>query len=415
MKQSLIIFLSLLFFIGNAQDFTLVGGSIHVGNGEVIEKGFIVVKNGNIVNVGPLTDSKIDEGEVIDITGKQVYPGLIALNTRIGLSEIDAVRATKDFREVGEYNANIRSIIAYNTDSRVSPTIRSNGIMYTQIVPEGGIIPGTSSLVSLQAWNWEDAHIPNSDVVHLTWPKRYKRSGWWANPGIESKLEDYENKVEDIEDYFMQARAYLDRPSRSEKNLKFEALRKIFTREQKLFIEANGYKEIIHAAGFSNEFNLDIVILGGRDAHKITDFLKEKNIPIVLGPTHKTPSGKHYDIDLPYKTAAILKDAGIPVCLSLDGAWEPRNLPFVAGTAAAYGLSKEEALESITLAPAKAIGLGDVMGSIEKGKVATLVVSEGDILDMRTSIITNAWINGEVVDLSNVQSELYEKYSKKYK
>ncbi len=415
MKYSIVLFFVLIYSNSFSQDFTLIGGSVHVGNGEVIENGFVEVQNGIITNVGELTDAFTPQGKTVDLSGKHLYPGLIAMNTRIGLSEIDAVRATNDFKEVGEYNPNIRAIIAYNTDSRIIPTIRSNGIMYAQITPESGTIPGTSSLVSLKAWNWEDAQIANGDAVHLNWPARYKTSGWWANPGTEYKLEDYLYEVEDIEYYFEQARAYLDQPSVKVKNLKFEALRKVFLKEQKLFIQANGDKEIIHAIDFAQEFNLDIAIVGGRDAYKIIDFLKEKNISIVLRSTHKTPSGKHDDIDQSYKTAALLNDAGIPICLSLDGAWEPRNLPFVAGTAAAYGLTKEEALESITLAPARVLGIDKVIGSIEKGKIATLVVSEGDILDMRTSIVTHAWINGEVVDLSNVQIDLYEKYSEKYK
>jgi hypothetical protein len=398
----------------------LMNGYAHLGTGEVIENSLIGFKDGKITLVADATRSKIDPSTydtVINIQGKHVYPGFISPNSTLGLIEIGAVRATNDLEEVGGIIPNVRSLIAYNTDSKIIPTVRTNGILIAQITPRGNTISGTSSVMHLDGWNWEDAVLKKDDGVHLNWPTLFRKTGWWAEPGGTERNKNYDKQRDEIVRFFADARAYRE-GSKSEKNLLFEGLEGVFYGKQTLFIHANHIKQITEAVHFAKNNGIKkMVIVGGRDAWMVTSLLKENNIPVMFMRVHELPDLPEDDVDQPFKTPYQLKQAGILYCLENEGDMEQihvRNLPFYAGTTIAYGLSKEEALMSITLNAAKILGIDNWVGSLEEGKQATLFISTGDALDIMTNDVIFAWIQGRKVDLNNEQKLLYEIYKKKY-
>ena len=404
------------------EQLTLIhGGTFHIGNGKVYEGVAIILDKGKIFGIDTSIKELSEEQEkgfkamgykIITARGQHIYPGLIATNTTIGLNEIDAVRSTRDYNEVGVNNSNIRSIIAYNTDSKVIPTIRSNGILLAQITPRGGNISGNSSVVQLDAWNWEDAAIKTDDALHINWPRMHVQHGWWAEPGDIEKLQT-EKEIKALDEIFGNAKSYCN--SRPEVvNLKLEAFRDVFSGKKKVFIHADGAREIISAVQFMQRYAIFPVIVGGDESHLITGFLRENKIAIVLIRTHNLPSLPEDDVDLPYKLPKILQDSGVLYCIADIGAWQQRNLPFQAGTAVAYGLTPEQALMAITKNAAEILGIGENYGTLEVGKSATIIISDGDILDMKTSKVTQAWIDGRPVDLDNTQKQLDKKFRAKY-
>ncbi len=398
--------------VAQSKKIIIKNATIHIGNTQVIEKGTVVFENGILTYVGNANQSDAN-AIVIDATGKHVYPGLIAPFTKIGLEEIESVRATLDYAEVGNTNPNVRSIIAYNTDSKIIPTIRSNGILTALIVPQGGSIPGTSSLVKLDGWNWEDAVYKTDLAVHVNWPRMRVFNAWWAPPAEEQRKNSDAAMLE-LKKFFDEAFAYSKKSNVAEKNLKFEAMKDIFSGKKKLIIAVGSAKEITSAVNFSKSYGITPVLAGGNDAITTLDFIKEQGVSMILEQPHALPDRDDEDVDLPFKRASILKSKGIPFCLSIDGSWQQRNLPFMAGTAAAYGLTKEEALKAVTLDAAEILGVSKTLGSLELGKDATLVISDGDLLDMRTSNVVRAFIKGAEIDLDNKQKELYRLYSEKY-
>ncbi len=398
------------------QSVFLTHATVHMGNGNVLNDATVAFENGKIIFVGEGATFKTDAtmSKVIDCTGKHVYPGIIAPNTKLGLTEIEAVRATNDYSEVGGFSPNVRAVISYNTDSRVTPTIRSNGVLYAQVVPQDGSISGTSAVVQLDAWNWEDALV-KEDGIWLNWPSMQSGGGWWAEPSASKENKDYDKQVTAIKDYFREAKAYHEAGMHSKANLRFEAMRGLFTQALKLFVNAGRVKEMQHAIAFAEEFGVSLVMSGGRESYLIADVLAQKNIPVILDNPHSLPAYADEDIRQPYKTPAQLQQAGVLFCLSIPGGfWQERNLAFEAGTAVAYGLTKEEALAAITSNTAKILGLSNTLGTIENGKAATLIISSGDVLDMRTSNIEYAFIDGRSIDLNNKQKELSNKFMKKY-
>lgn len=395
---------------------------IHVGNGQVIEKGTIKVNNGKIEQVGQNIAIPADDVKVFDAKGKHVYPGLILASSQLGLMEVPTVRATVDASEIGDLNPNVRSIVAYNTDSKVINTLRSNGILLAGVYPDGSLLAGSSSVVQLDAWNWEDAAYATDNGIYLNMPSLLTRRGGRGGFGGFGQQQPQGDPIkraldqlEVVKVFLREAKAYAEAPTHATTNLKLEAVKGLFTKKQKLFITCNIVKEMLVAVDFVKEFGFDVVIVGGSDSYLIADLLKQYNIPVILGQMHSLPTMVDDDVDQPYKTPAILQKAGVLFAISDDDAnTRSRNLPFNAGTAAAYGLSKEEALSAITLNAAKILGVADKTGSIEVGKDANIVISEGDILDMKSSIITHAFIQGRTVDLTDKHKQLAERYKYKY-
>jgi imidazolonepropionase-like amidohydrolase len=385
----------------------ITNATIHVGNGQVISNGTIKVNNGKIEQVGANIVVSADNAKVVDAKGRQVYPGLILPITDLGLKEIaNGVRGSNDHTEIGEYNPSVRSIVAYNTDSKIIHTLTANGILLANIVPQGGVISGSSSVVQLDAWNWEDAAYKMDAGIHVTMPSfivRFGRRFGGGFPGLQQPATDPVkealDKVTEIKNFFYNAKAYLQEASHKEK----------------LFVHGDQVKQMLVAIDFVKEFGFDVVLVGASESWQIADLLKQNNISVILQQEHSLPSAEDDDVDQPYKTPAALQKAGVLFALNDDhDESRYRNLAFNAGTAAAYGLTKEEALQAITLNAAKILGVDSRTGSLEVGKDANIVISEGDILDMKSSIITEAFIQGRKIDLNNKQKQLYERYKYKY-
>jgi imidazolonepropionase-like amidohydrolase len=400
----------------------LMNGTAHLGNGTVIQNSVIGFKDGKITLIGDATVIRLDKSAwdtTINCAGKQIYPGFIASNSTLGLVDVEAVRATNDFRDVGTYNPHVRSQIAFNTDSKIPPTVRTNGVLSAQVCPRGGRISGTSSVMALEGWNWMDATLKADDGVHLNWPSYYSRD-WNENDGFSaySQNKNYESQRQELEKFFAEAKAYSEFRGNVEKNLRFEAMRGIFAGTQNLYIHADLVKEITEAISFSKKFSIPhMVIVGGSDSWKCTDILKANNIPVMLARVHSLPLRNDDDVNQPYKTAAMLQEAGILFCLQNEGdmeAMNARNLPFLAGTAAAFGLNKEQAVAAISGNVAKILGIDKQMGILETDRDATLFVSEGDALDMKTNKVVLAFVQGKKLDLRNEQTELYQRYENKY-
>lgn len=391
--------------------------TIHIGNGQVVPNGQIGWRDGKIDLVGSMeTPISKPYDQTIDGKGQQVYPGIIAPNTRLGLEEIEAVRATRDFQEVGRFNPNIRSIIAYNTDSHVIPTLRSNGVLLAQVVPEGGYVSGQSSMVYTQGDNWEEVAMQLDNCIHVRWPQRIRYTGWWAQRGRTERDPNYEKGREGIRVYLEAAQAYTKKTDIEQKNLKFEAMRGLFDGSKRLVVHVSDARSMMDAVQLLKPYGMQLILQGAEECWRIPDFLKENGVSVILTDVHRLPRREDSDIDQPYKTPALLHAKGIPFAFSQTkmGTWNARNLMFQAGQAAAYGLDKEVALSALTLETAKILGIDDRVGSLEVGKEATLLIVQGDLLDMRQSIVSDAYLAGQKASLSNKQKELYEKYREKF-
>ncbi len=399
----------------------LINATAHIGNGKLIENSIVVINKNKLEMVGSVTGIRLNPSAydtVIDLAGKHIYPGLINTNNVLGLHDAEAVRATKDFAEVGHINPHVRTLIAYNTDNIIVPTVKTNGILYTQATPREGLISGSSSVMALEGWNWEDAVLKADDGIHLNFPKAIKRR-FTEEEGLSvGANKNYNNEINYLDKFFSDAQAYCLTPDITEKNIRFEAMRNVFNGTANLYIHAEKAKDILAAINFIKKYNIKKpVIVGGKESYKITSALKKNNIPVMLNRVNDLPDNSDDDVDIVYRTPYLLQKDSVLFCLQLEGdmeAMQSRNLPFNAGAAAAYGLTKEEALASITYNAAKILGLDKEIGTLEEGKLASLVVSEGDILDMKTNKVILAYIAGKNVNLTNKQTELYLKYKNKY-
>ncbi len=431
MKNILTILFLFVSFLANAQQnptpasvqkksVLIMNAKAHIGNGEVIENSAIGFKDGKITMVADARVIRLS-ADAYDTTiyadGMHVYPGFIACNSTLGLLELDAIRPSNDQAETGTYKPSIRAAIAFNTDSEIIPTVRSNGVLMGQITPRGGVISGTSSVMQFDAWNWEDAIIREDDGVHLNWPAVYHKHFDKGKVSIE-KVKTYDQQLQEIQTFFSEARAYCNVKKPSLTEVRFEALRQVLEGKQNLYVHADDAKSITEAINFKVQMGIQkMVIIGGYDAIEVAKLLNDHAVPVMIQRLHSLPEFNEDDVDLPYKLPKLLFDAGVTFCIQNEGSMErmgTRNLPFLAGTAVAYGLPYEEAVRSITQTPAKILGVDSTCGTLESGKDATFFISSGDALDMRTNALTAAFIQGRMIDLSSKQTQLYEKYKKKY-
>jgi len=318
--------------------------------------------------------------------------------------------------EVGGINPHVRALVAYNTDSELIPTVRSNGILITQATPQGEIVAGMSSIMQLDGWNWEDAALKKDDGIHINWVGYFKRDFDYNTFTVSTKKNDKRDEtLREVDKTFNDAIAYI-KTKPAVTNVKMEAMRGLFDGSKILYINADYGKEIIEAIQFAKSKGIKkIVITGGEESLLAADFLKENNIPVILNATHRLPNSADDDTDISYKLPYLLAQKGVLVGLGYIGLnWRTRNLPFLAGTVAGHGMDKEDALKLITANNAKILGIDRMVGTLEVGKHATLIVSAGDVLDMRTAKVEHAFIQGRKVDLDDKQKRLYRKYSEKY-
>ncbi len=424
--MKLIICLSFFSLIGviSAQPskILLLDGFLHVGNGETIDHALIGIKNGVITEVGnSLVNSynKNDWDTIINLENKHIYPGFVAANSTLGLTEIDAVRATRDFNETGSLNPHVRTQIAYNVESKVISTVMTNGVLLCQATPRGGIISGTSSVMSLSGWNWEDATIYANDGIHVNWPSSLQGGGWWAEPAPKKQNENYSLQLKELNDFFELAKTYAFASKNDvEYDQRLDAIKACFTEEKRVYFHADEIQQINDIIEFSKKFDVKFpVVIGGYEAHLLGSRMRDSKIPVMIRRIHSLPENDDDPVDQSFKLPGLLKKEGISFSIQNAGdmeAMNARNLPFQAGTAMAHGLTEEEAVEAISLSPCKIMGIDKKYGSIEKGKSATLFVSEGNALEMKTNKATLILLNGKFAPTTNFQYDLYKKYSDKY-
>ena len=389
---------------------------LHLGDGSTIANGALGFKNGKITSVG--TEPNRAEYEVlINAEGKHLYPGFIAMNSTLGLVEVDAVRATRDEDELGDFLPHIRTAIAYDAESKIVESMRPNGVLVAQITPRGGQISGSSSVMQLDAWNWEDALVKTDEGIHLNWPNPYSRGRWWMgeDPTLKSN-KNYLPNIEKIKTFFENSKVY--DLNQKTVHLPYQAMAGLFNGSKTLYLHAEDEKQIVDGISYLKGLGIEnVVLVGGNEALNQIEFIKAHNIPVIASRPHRLPDGEDEDIKGSFKLAAKLTDAGILVSIDVSGRMErmyTRNLPFYAGSFAAYGMDKESALQLITSNAAKILGIDSQLGTLEVGKDATLFLSKGDALDMRTNQIHKAWIAGRAISLETHQTELWKRYSKKY-
>ena len=403
---------------GKKQDHPILlkGGDLYTIQSGVLQQTDLIFDNGRITQIGKNLSAP-SGAETIDVTGKRVYPGLIDAATTIGLTEIGEVRATRDASEVGQITPEVQSHIAYNTDSEIIPTVRANGITTALVAPNGGVISGRSSLMNLDGWTKEDAAEKFNVGLHINWPRASTGSNWWDQRPPEEVKKEREENLTRLNDAFAAAKAYyLARKANPnvKQDTRWEAMAPIFDKELTVFINAADVRQIKQAVDFAKKWEIKIAIVGGRDAYKVADLLKANDIPVVYGGVQGLPMREDEDPDISSRVPKFLADAGVKFCLSSGGSnTGSRNLPFQAAQAVAFGLSPDQALRSLTLTTAEILGVDKDLGSLEVGKKATIVVSDGDILDPPTNKVVYEFIAGRKVDLNNRGKQLYDKYRQK--
>ena len=396
----------------------VLGATAHLGTGDVLEDCAVGFRDGIIDYVGrsfQVNRQKYDD--IVDAKGQHLYPGFIVTNTTLGLQEVGAVRATQDQYEVGTFRPNVRSVIAFNTDSEITPTVRTNGVLMGQITPRGGVVSGSSGVVHFDGWNWEDAAMVMVDGIHLNWPSTHHRHRKNGQVDIQRR-KTYDQQRHEIERFFGEAQAYASARRGSLTDVRHEGMRGLFDGSLCLYVHTNDARAITEAVHFKRELGIQrMAIVGGYDAYLVADLLRENEVAVMLQSVHSLPRFADDDVDLPFKLPKLLMDEGITVALQVDKRMtemNSRNLPFYAGTARAYGLTEEQAVQALTRNPAQILGIDDQVGTLERNKMATMFLSEGDALDMRTNSLTMAWIEGREIDLDNRQRELYRKFQTKY-
>ena len=409
----------------------IFGGITHVGDGQIINNSVIGFTDGKIDLIASSEENWTDKllnmfsdsnnkkyDTIINASNHHIYPGIIALNSNLGLVEVDAVRASVDDDEAGTYLPEIRSIIAYNAESKAVESMRPNGVLVAQVAPNGGVISGSSSVVQLDAWNWEDAVIKYDQGLHINWPSPYTFGRWWLGEDRGLKANNnYNKQVNDLKEFFDKSKANMNLDKSM--NLKSRAMKAIFEGESTVYLYADDEKEIVDGVLFFKKFDIKkIVIVGASEAKNQLDFIKENNIPVVVKQPYRFPQSVDSDPRETFMLAKKMIDKGILVSIDPSGAPQSRvsirNLPFYAGSFSSYGIDKEVALSMITLNPAKMLGIDNEFGTLEIGKSATLFISKGDALDIISNNVTHAFISGRNISLETHQTRLWRRYSNKY-
>lgn len=402
----------------------LVNGTIHTVTGATLENGQLLFENGKITAIRQ-TIAPPEDCEVIDISGRQVYPGLISAISSIGLVEINAVNATIDYGELTPFNPNLKAQVAVNPDSELIPVTRANGVLTAHVTPStyrGGFIAGKTAVINLDGWTTEDLTLKAPAALTLTWPRDprigsfHPASSGTKNP--KKAEEAYRKNIEELTDFLEEAKAFLKAKAGGEETLKvdlrLEAMLPVLNRELPVHIFADSVRQIRDAIHWAEDQDLRMVLMGGSDAWRVAGLLQDKGIPVVIGGVNQLPSRRWEAYDTRFTIAAKLHEAGVRFAIGYTGQQaNERNLPYEAGKAAAHGLAREEALKAITLYPAEILGVADRLGSLEPGKDANLIVTTGDPLDIRSEVVL-AFIQGRRIDLSSRHTQLYEKYKQRY-
>lgn len=401
----------------------LVGGTVHTVSGSTLEKATVLFAAGKITAVGPDVPIPPD-AQTIDATGKHIYPGLFDADTDLGLVEISAVRATRDTTETGEMNPNAEAAVAVNPDSDHIYVSRSDGILLALTYPRGGLLAGQAAVLQLDGWTWEDLALSRRAGLIINWPDMSAQRGWWVTDSEKDQLRRRDEQLKRLRETFTAARAYLAlraaQPATTPIDTRWEAMADVLSgpdsgKQVPVIIRADSAAQIRAALAFAKDEKLKPIILGGYDAPLVADDLKSANAGVILSGVQRMPARRHDPVDHAYTLPARLRDLGIPFAIAQNrGFAHLRNLPYHAGSATGYGLTRDEAIRAITLTPAEILGVADRVGSIEVGKHATLIVTTGDILETPTQV-TAAFVQGKQIDLDNRQKRLAEKYRQKYR
>jgi imidazolonepropionase-like amidohydrolase len=404
-----------------ARPIAIKGATIHPASAPEIPGGTIVFENGKITAIG--ANAGVPAGaEVIDATGKHIFPGFISANSVLGLTEIGAARATVDIAETGAINANARAASSINPDSELLPVARANGILTALAVPEGGLISGQSVVMRMDGWTPEEMTVRSPAAMHLRWPNLTINRDPRARKSPEDQQKEIDKNVKQLRDTFATARAYWHArktPAADFKSdLRWEAMMPVFDGKLPLFVHAGTFAQMEAALAWAKEMQLKIVLVGGNDAWRLARELKESDTPVILALTTALPRLRDDPYDTSFSNPLRLHEAGVRFCIATNGreseAPHERNLPYEASMAAAFGLPRDEALRAVTLYPAQITGVADRLGSLEVGKAATLMITNGDALDFPTNLEA-AYIDGRKIDLTNRQTRLRDKYLEKYR
>ncbi|HEY8228029.1 MAG TPA: amidohydrolase family protein [Pyrinomonadaceae bacterium] len=392
--------------------------------GTDIENGSVVIRDGKIEAVGANVNAPAG-AQQIDGRGLSVYPGMIDLGTSMGLVEVpQGASGTVDLSEVGELNPNAKAFIAINPHSAHIAVTRVDGVTNTLSSPTGGLISGQAAFINLLGTSPREMAIVPYAALVINYPRIGGGGGGFGGfqqqpANLSETLAANERQVEQIRKMLRDAEAYgrahdaykTDRSiPRPEHNVVLESLVPYVRGEHPVIFRADREAEIRGALKFAEELKLKAIILGGNDSWKVASLLKEKNVPIILTGVFDLPTREDDAYDQLYENASKLQQAGVRFCISTgDNGPEVRNLPLYAGMAAAFGLSKSDALKSVTLYPAQILNVADKLGSIEPGKTANLVVTDGDLLEVRTHI-RYLFIDGREVPLTSRHTELNDAF-----
>ena len=390
--------------------------------GPVIERGTVVIANGKIAAVGADVQAPAN-ARVIDATGLSVYPGMIDAGGQIGLMEIGSVAGSVDVAEIGDNNANIHVDVALHPDSSHIAVTRVNGITTSLTAPRGGLIAGQSALINLDGWVPRDMILKSPIAMHVNWPGGFGQGSEFGFEGSRGSTnearKEQEKAVESLKKILRDARAYGDAKDarardaslpKQDVDLKLEALIPVVRGQLPVVINANTERDIKGAIAFADDMKLKVIIAGGIEAYRVADQLKAKNIPVIVGPVLRMPNREDDAYDAAFANAGLLARAGVKIAFQTMDSASARDLPYNAGMAAAFGLPKEEALKAVTIYPAEIFGVADRIGSIETGKIANLIVTDGDPLQVATKV-NLVFIGGKPVSLDTRQKALYEKYA----
>lgn len=397
----------------------LVGGTIHPVVGDVIENGTLLLENGKITALGK--DVKLPaKTEKVDCRGRHIYPALFDAYTDLGLVEINSVRATADFREVGNLNPNVRALTAVNPDSEILPVTCSSGVLLALTAPRGVFVAGQSAVIQLDGWTPEQMSLKSDAGLMIHWPQPS------TNPPPADPSDDpisglpKDDAIKQLRKAFLDAKSYFaarQTDANYPRDLRWDSLADVLAGKCPVLVHAESLEQIQSAVAFGDKFKLKLIIVGGYDAPRCADLLKPRKIPVIVSGVYRLPRRRNDDYDAPYTLCERLREAGIQFCVSASarfGATGVRNLPYHAATAAAYGLPADDALKSITLYPAQILGVDDRVGSLETGKDATLIITSGDPLETPTQI-HGGYIQGRKLGWNDRHKRLFDKYQEKYK
>jgi imidazolonepropionase-like amidohydrolase len=385
-----------------------------------IPNGTIVFANGVITAVG--ANVPIPAGAtVIDGTGLSVYPGMIDSGSSVGLIEIDSVPGTVDTSEIGDLNPNAQAAVAINPHSELIPVTRVNGVTHVVSVPEGGIISGQSALIQLAGWTPPQMVVKSPAAMHIRFP-RLRGAPLVEVPQEEEaekeRRKGYTKDLDRLRDTFRDARAYAKASAagtrRLDRDLLLEALVPVVEGRVPVVMHANQARDIRAALEFADEFELKVILSGAQDVARVVAEVKRRNIPVLLGPILSLPQREDDPYDLLFSNAKVLYDNGIQFAIQTQDAHNTRNLPYHAAASAAFGLPKEEALKAVTIYPARIWGVADRLGSLEAGKVANVIVTNGDPLEIRTTV-SRVFIAGEEIPMESRHTLLNKKFENRPK